>query len=185
MNGDVKSPKSLEFLDLSVYFVHRELIISQPFKKPSRIQLLFGVHLRPLPSRLSLSSNQKCNYGFMKCSFRHCQDAGLVKRRLVSGDGAHISATFSRPERGRTAKSPTEIHLAFVFPVFLKRRLVAAPLPLTQGTLRQPTGGTRALVTNDFVLTVGLAIPDSSPSLSKGFAVHGETPGRTKGNWLH
>ena len=48
-----------------------------------------------------------------------------------------------------------------VFPVFLKRRLVAAPLPLTQGTLKQPNGGTRAPVTNDLVLTGGLAIPDT------------------------
>ena len=31
----------------------------------------------------------------------------LVRRRLVSGDGAHISATFSRPEWGRTEKSLT------------------------------------------------------------------------------
>ena len=36
----------------------------------------------------------------------------LVRYRLVSGDGAHVSATFSRPERGRTAKSLTEIHLS-------------------------------------------------------------------------
>ena len=84
----------------------------------------------------------------------------LVRRRLVSGDGAHVSATFSRPERGRTAKSLTEIHLVLVFPVFLRRRLVAAPLPLTQGALKQPNGGTRAPVTNDLVLTGGLAIPD-------------------------
>ena len=46
----------------------------------------------------------------------------LVRRRLVSGDGAHVSATFSRPQRGRTAKSQTEIHLVLVSPVFLKRR---------------------------------------------------------------
>ena len=89
----------------------------------------------------------------------------LARRRLVSGDGAHASATFSRPQRGRTAKSLTEIHLVLVFPVFLKRRLVAAPLPLThdtQGTLKQPSGGTRAPVTNDLVLTGGLAIPDKN-----------------------
>ena len=85
----------------------------------------------------------------------------LVRRRLVSGDGVHVSATFSRPERGRTAKSLTEVHLVLVLPVFLKRRLVAAPLPLTQGTLKQPNGGTKAPVTNDLVLTGGLAIPES------------------------
>ena len=51
-----------------------------------------------------------------------------------------------------------EVHLVLVFPVFLKRRLVAAPLTLTQGTLKQPNGGTRAPVTNDLVLTGGLAI---------------------------
>ena len=84
----------------------------------------------------------------------------LVKRRLVSGDGVHISATFSGPERGRTAKSLPEIRLLLVFPVFLKRRLVAAPLPLTQGALKQPNGGTRAPVTNDLVLTGGLDISE-------------------------
>ena len=42
--------------------------------------------------------------------------------------------------------------------MFLKRRLVAAPLPLTQGALKQPNGGTRAPVTIDLVLTGGLAI---------------------------
>ena len=68
----------------------------------------------------------------------------LVRRRLVSGDGVHVSATFSRPARGRSAKSLTEVHLVLVFPVFLKRRLVAAPLTLTQGALKQPNGGTRA-----------------------------------------
>ena len=94
----------------------------------------------------------------------------LVRRRLVSGDGAHVSATFSRPERGRTAKSLTEIHLVLVFPVFLKRRLVAAPLPLTQGALKQPNGGTRAPVTNDLVLTGGLAIPEmKSPGIYLDF----------------
>ena len=86
----------------------------------------------------------------------------LVRRRLLSGDGVHVSAIFSRPERGRTAKSLTEIHVVLVFPVFFKRRLVAAPLPLTQGALKQPNGGTRAPVTNDLVLTGGLAIPDFS-----------------------
>ena len=86
----------------------------------------------------------------------------LVRRRLVSGDGVHVSATFSRPERGRTAKSLTEIHLVLVFPVFLKRRLVAAPLPPTQGALKQPNGGTRAPVTNDLVLTGGLEIPENA-----------------------
>ena len=70
----------------------------------------------------------------------------------------HVSETFSRPERGRTAQALTEIRLVLVFPVFLKRRLVAAPLPLTQGALKQPSGGTRAPVTNDLVLTGGLAI---------------------------
>ena len=89
----------------------------------------------------------------------------LVRRRLVSGDGAHVSATFSRPERGRSAKSLTEVHLVLVFPVFLKRRLVAAPLTLTQGALKQPNGGTRAPVTNDLVLTGGLAIPEISDLL--------------------
>ena len=39
---------------------------------------------------------------------------------------------FSEFFDGFRAKSLTEIHLVFVFPVFLKRRLVAAPLPLTQ-----------------------------------------------------
>ena len=47
-------------------------------------------------------------------------------------DGVRVSATFSRPERGRTQKSLTEVHLVFVFPIFLRRRLVAAPLPLTE-----------------------------------------------------
>ena len=46
--------------------------------------------------------------------------------------------------------------------MFLKRRLVAAPLALTQGALEQPNGSTRAPVTNDLVLTGGLAIPDQS-----------------------
>ena len=63
--------------------------------------------------------------------------------------------------RGRTAQALTDIHLVLVFPMFLKRRLVAAPLPLTQGALKQPSGGTRAPVTNDLVLTGGLAIPES------------------------
>ena len=75
-------------------------------------------------------------------------------------DGVHVLATFSHPEWGRTAKSLAEIHFVLVFPVFLKRRLVAAPLPLPQGALKQPNGGTRAPVTNDLVLTGGLAIPD-------------------------
>ena len=44
--------------------------------------------------------------------------------------------------------------------MFLKRRLVAAPLPLSQEALKQPNGGTRAPVTNDLVLMGGLAIPD-------------------------
>ena len=85
----------------------------------------------------------------------------LVRSTLVSGDGVHVSATFSRPERGRTAKSLTEVHLVLVFPVFFKRRLVAAPLPLTQGTLKQPNGGTKAPLTNDLVLAGGLAIPET------------------------
>ena len=55
----------------------------------------------------------------------------LVRRRVVSGDGVHVSATFSRPERRRTAQSLTEIDLVLVFQCFLKRSLVAAPLPLT------------------------------------------------------
>ena len=84
----------------------------------------------------------------------------LVRRRLETAHGAHVSATFSRPERGRTAKSLTEIHFVLVFPVLLKRSLVAAPLPLPQGDLKQPNGGTRAPVTNNLVLTGGLAIPD-------------------------
>ena len=42
--------------------------------------------------------------------------------------------------------------------MFLKRRLVAAPLPPTQGALKQPNGGTRAPVTNGLVLTGGLEI---------------------------
>ena len=77
----------------------------------------------------------------------------------MSGDGVHVSAAFSRPERGRTAKSLTEVHLVLVFPVFLKGRLVAAPLTLAQGALKQPNDGTKAPVTNDLVLTGGLAIP--------------------------
>ena len=84
----------------------------------------------------------------------------LVRCRLVSGDGVRVSATFSRPERGRTAKSLTEIHLVLVFPMFLKGRFVAAPLPLTRGSLKQPNGGTKAPVTIDLVLTGGLAIPE-------------------------
>ena len=36
-----------------------------------------------------------------------CPRRRLVRRRLVSGDGAHVSATFSRPERGRTQMSQT------------------------------------------------------------------------------
>ena len=51
-----------------------------------------------------------------------------------------------------------------VFPMFLKRRLVAVPLPLPQGALKQPNGGTRAPVTNDLVLTGGLTISDSKAS---------------------
>ena len=39
----------------------------------------------------------------------------LVRRRLVSGDGVQVSATFSRPERGRTAVSLAEIHFVLVF----------------------------------------------------------------------
>ena len=84
----------------------------------------------------------------------------LVRRRLVTADWVPVRATFSRPERGRTAKSLTEIHFVLVFPMFLKRRLVAAPLPLPKGAPKQPNGGTRAPVTNDLVLTGGLAIPD-------------------------
>ena len=91
----------------------------------------------------------------------------LVRLRLVSGDRVHVSATFSRPERGRTAKSLTEVHLVLVFPVFSRCRLVAAPLPLTQGTLKQPNGGTRAPVTNGLVFTGGLAIPESSRSMKR------------------
>ena len=41
----------------------------------------------------------------------------LVRSRLVSGDGAQVSATFSRPERGHIEKSLTETHLVLVFPV--------------------------------------------------------------------
>ena len=83
----------------------------------------------------------------------------LVRRRLVSGNGVYVPATFSRPEHGRTAKSLTEVHSVLVFPVFFKRRLEAAPLTLTQGALKQPNnGGTRAPVTNDLVLTGGLAL---------------------------
>ena len=37
---------------------------------------------------------------------------------------------------------------------------MAPPLPLTQGALKQPNGGTRAPVTNDLVLTGGLATPE-------------------------
>ena len=94
----------------------------------------------------------------------------LVRRRLVSGDGAHVSAAFSRPERGRTVKSLTEIHLVFVFPMFLKRRLVAAPLPLTQGALKQPNGG------KDLVLTGGLAIPECQCILCSRREVWLKTP---------
>ena len=93
----------------------------------------------------------------------------------MSGDGVHVSATFSPPERGRTAKSPAEIHLALVFPGFLKRRLVAAPLPLTQGALKQPNGGTRAPVTNDLVLTGGLAIPECETGLRLLFIMSAKT----------
>ena len=61
-----------------------------------------------------------------------------------------------------------------VFPVFLKRMLGAAPLPLTQGALKQPNGGTRAPVTIDLVLTGGwqslnqiLAQSSSDPGTSR------------------
>ena len=40
---------------------------------------------------------------------------------------------------------------------------MAAPLPLPQGALKQPNGGTKAPVTNDLVLTGGLAIPEQKP----------------------
>ena len=84
----------------------------------------------------------------------------LARRRLVSGDGVHVSATFSRSERGPHCKVTNGDPCSACFSSVLKRRLVAAPLPLTQGALKQPNGGTRAPVTNDLVLTGGLAIPD-------------------------
>ena len=61
--------------------------------------------LQPLSSSLSLS-------------YQALPRRRLVRRMLVSGDGAHVSAIFSRPERGRTEKSLTEVHLVLVFPVF-------------------------------------------------------------------
>ena len=39
----------------------------------------------------------------------------LARRRLVSGDRVHVSATFSRPELGCTAQSLTEVHFWSLF----------------------------------------------------------------------
>ena len=64
-------------------------------------------------------------YGFLPALNFHLQCYRLrcffnSFAQLVSGDGAHVSATFSRPERGRTAKSQTEMHLVLAFPMFFK-----------------------------------------------------------------
>ena len=90
----------------------------------------------------------------------------LVRRRLVSAAGVHVSETFSSPERGRAAQSLTEIRLVVVFSNVLRRRLVAAPLPLTEAPLRQPLRRYKAPVTNDLVLTGGLAIPEKREDFS-------------------
>ena len=57
----------------------------------------------------------------------------LVRRRLVSGDGGTCFRNIFTSRAGThcKVKSLREVHLVLVFPVFLKRRLVAAPLTLT------------------------------------------------------
>ena len=66
---------------------------------------------------------------------------------------------------------------------------MAAPLPLTQGAPKQPNCGTRAPVTNDLVLTGGLAIPDlplQTEGIRQGsFSPRGQSTGASKhgGNW--
>ena len=79
----------------------------------------------------------------------------LVRRRLVSGDGVHISAMFSLPEwagralkvastnvftsrAGTHSKNTNGGPFGACFSTVLRRRLVAAPLPLTEAAFRQP-----------------------------------------------
>ena len=50
-----------------------------------------------------------------KINFQAFQRRRLVRPRLASGNGVHVSATFSRPERGRTQESLTEVRLVLVF----------------------------------------------------------------------
>ena len=79
----------------------------------------------------------------------------------MSGDGVtRLSNGFSRPERGRTEKSLMEIHLVILVLVFqrLRRRLVAAPLSLTEAPLRQPLRRYQGPVTNHLALTGGVEI---------------------------
>ena len=57
----------------------------------------------------------------------------LVRRRLVSGDGGCLS-NFSRPERGRTQIVTNGGPFSACFSNVLRRRLVAAPLPLIEAT---------------------------------------------------
>ena len=53
------------------------------------------------------------------------------------GERGTCLGNFSRPERGRTQKSLPEVLLVLVFFSVLRRRLVAAPPPLTEAALGQ------------------------------------------------
>ena len=78
---------------------------------------------RAFVSTTTLGSFPEDSKVFQLIFFRWCPNQGfprrrLARRRLVSGDGVYISATFHVQSGGRTEISLTEIHLVLVLPVF-------------------------------------------------------------------
>ena len=77
------------------------------------------------------------------------------KALWVAERSTYLSNIFTS-RAGKHCKLATRDPFAACLSSVSKRRLVAAPLSLTETALRQPNGGTRAPVTNDLVLTGGL-----------------------------